>query len=1020
MRLKLAMGTALTWSMTVALPAFAQDIGDTAANGWILGVGEELVGQLDTADDIEWFSVQLNAGETYTFNVEGQATGAGSLGDPMIFIMDEQANELARDDDGGYGLNSSLSFTPEVSGGYAVGVSSFGTESGDYLISLSGTASTAPAPVASDDYDATAGTAGRIDVAGSAGGTLEASGDSDWFALDLQAGQQVVIDLMGEDSGSGTLADPYLSLYDATGNLVGSNDDGGDGFNSQLVYTAPETGTFYIGAGAFGSSTGTYVVSVAANDAAAATATVDQPAAADDYSGGTDTSGTINIGSVIHGNLEEQNDTDWFGINLTQGQPVVLELEGDPTGQGTLPDPYITVFDQYGVEVASNDDGGSGLNSRLEIDAPVSGVYFVEARGFGGSTGTYQLSAHTGAPLVAVQPIQPDVPADDYPADPSTTGELYPGVFIVGDLEASNDTDWFSVTMDQGQTVIFDLEGEPTGQGTLSDPYLTLYDYGGNEIDRNDDGGEGYNSQLTFTAPSAGTYFVEARGFGGGSGTYSIFASELGFTPPPIVNDDYPGDTSTAAWLAATGYNYGVLEAPDDADWFAMSLTGGQTVEISLEGSEAGGGDLGDPLLVIYDAFGNELDRNDDGGEGWNSLLVFTAPSDGTYYVSAEAFGASTGSYTLSSQEIGIAQQGGKGPSDDFAGDTSTFGTLVMNGTAVGTIEQDGDTDWFAMQLAGGQPVQISMEGEPTGAGTLSDPTLAVFDQFGNEVAYNDDGGEGFNSLLTFVPPSSGTYYVSAESFGEATGSYLLTAMPGIPDDYSGDTSTSAIVGIGRPVTGSIENSGDFDWFAVNLAAGQPVTIRLEGSATGGGSLSDPYLELYDGNGNFIDSNDDDGETFNSALEFTPWESGRHFISAGAFSDYTGSYTLSVDAGIAVRDDYSSDTSTQGWLQQNSPIFGELESPGDEDWFLLQLQPGNYFIDLEGQATGQGTLNDPYLTLYSDFGIEIDRNDDGGEGLNSQLQIIVGQPTNYYVGAGAFGQNTGTYVLTVRSGGGGK
>jgi hypothetical protein len=270
------------------------------------------------------------------------------------------------------------------------------------------------------------------------------------------------------------------------------------------------------------------------------------------------------------------------------------------------------------------------------------------------------------------------------------------------------------------------------------------------------------------------------------------------------------------------------------------------------------------------------------------------------------------------------------------------------------------------------------------------------------------------------MAPSSGVYYISAESFGDATGTYVVSVLPGIPDDYAGDTSTNAILGIGRNASGAIENVGDTDWFALNLNAGQPVTIRMQGAATGGGTLSDPYLEIYDSNGAFIDSNDDDGETLNSALEFTPNVSGRYYIGAGAFSDNTGTYSLSVELGIAVRDDYPNDMSTQGQAQLNNPIYGELEAPNDEDWFVLQLQPGNYIVNLEGQPTGHGTLSDPYLRLYNNFGAEIDSNDDGGQGFNSQLQLFVGQPNTYYVGAGAFGGNTGTYTLTVTGGGGGK
>ena len=1149
MRLKLAVGTALTWSMTVAVPALAQGTGDTAADPIPLIAGEQVVGQVQNASDIEWFQVQLDAGQTYTFDVQGQATNAGTLGDPLAILMDAELNEVARDDDGGVGLDSSLTFTPQTTGGYLLSVSSFGSESGDFLLTFSNGAAATAAEVAAaptDDFEDTPATSGQLALGSNSYGELETAGDGDWFAIYLQPGQQILIDLEGAPTNQGTLSDPLVAVYDANGVQLDRNDDGGEGLNSQLAFTAPEAGTYYVGAGAFGSATGSYRLSAAAQGDIADAAPAQAPATptADDHPASTATGGRLTVGGSVTGNLEGDGDEDWFAIDLSQGQRVIFDLEGNPTGQGTLSDPYLTIYDAAGNEIDRNDDGGDGLNSQLDFTAPSAGTYYVEARGFAGNSGTYRLSAQQG--LQAVQPIQPPVAdaGDDYPSGPETTGRLNLGGSVSGNLEAANDTDWFAINLSQDQTVVLSLEGNPTGQGTLSDPYLTVFDFGGNELDRdddggdgfnsrleftppstgtfyveargfggnsgtyrlsaqaaapqaptvvddyssdtgtagqigvggsvlgnleassdedwfaislsqgqtvvfdlqgedtgqgtlsdpyltifdqfgnqvdsNDDGGSGYNSQLTFTAPASGVYFVEARGFAGASGTYLLSAAPGAAAPPPVA-DDYPADSSTPGFVAVDGFATGVIEQADDADWFGLQLAAGQTVDLSLEGSATGGGDLNDPLMVIYDQFGNQLDRNDDGGEGLNSSLSFTAPSAGTYYVSAEAFGASTGSYTLYVDDATPAQVGGKGPSDDYAGDASTTGFLSVGGSVSGNLEQIDDTDWFAIQLSAGQAIEVSLEGQPTGAGSLPDPVLAIFDQFGNEVAYNDDGGDSWNSLLTFTAPAAGTYYLSAEGFGESTGTYLLSAVPGQPDDYPADMSTTGFVGIGRPVSGSIDSPGDTDWFAVNLNAGQPVIIRQLGNSAGGGSLQDPYLELYDGNGQFIDSNDDDDVSLNSAIAFTPWMSGTHYIAAGAFSDYTGSYTLSVEVGAPIRDDYASDTSTVGQAQVNGTVYGELESPNDEDWFWIQLQPGNYVIDLEGQATGMGSLNDPYLVLYNAQGFEIDRNDDGGQNLNSQLRLSVGAPATYYIGAGAFGSGVGTYALTVTgTGGGGK
>jgi hypothetical protein len=46
------------------------------------------------------------------------------------------------------------------------------------------------------------------------------------------------------------------------------------------------------------------------------------------------------------------------------------------------------------------------------------------------------------------------------------------------------------------------------------------------------------------------------------------------------------------------------------------------------------------------------------------------------------------------------------------------------------------------------------------------------------ELAYNDDNGAGLDSLIDWVAPASGTYYIEVSGFGSASGSYdLLTSI---------------------------------------------------------------------------------------------------------------------------------------------------------------------------------------------------------------------------------------------------
>ena len=84
-------------------------------------------------------------------------------------------------------------------------------------------------------------TSGTVMVGGSTMSEIESAGDVDWFAVTLVAGKRYRIDLEGEDTGDGTLADPFLrGIYDSSGTLISSTEDDnrGEDDNSRVYFKA--------------------------------------------------------------------------------------------------------------------------------------------------------------------------------------------------------------------------------------------------------------------------------------------------------------------------------------------------------------------------------------------------------------------------------------------------------------------------------------------------------------------------------------------------------------------------------------------------------------------------------------------------------------------------------------------------------------------------------------------------------------------------------------------------------------
>ena len=109
-----------------------------------------------------------------------------------------------------------------------------------------------------EEVGQTVGTSFTIAVGDTVNSSIESSGDEDWYAVELTAGQYLQIDL-----GNGTLEDSYLTIYDGSGNVLGQDDDSGTGLWASTLFYSDSDQTVYIAARGYdGSELGTYTLTV--------------------------------------------------------------------------------------------------------------------------------------------------------------------------------------------------------------------------------------------------------------------------------------------------------------------------------------------------------------------------------------------------------------------------------------------------------------------------------------------------------------------------------------------------------------------------------------------------------------------------------------------------------------------------------------------------------------------------------------------------------------------------------------
>ncbi|HEX8412931.1 MAG TPA: hypothetical protein VF637_03480, partial [Sphingomicrobium sp.] len=119
---------------------------------------------------------------------------------------------------------------------------------------------------------------------------------------------------------------------------------------------------------------------------------------------------------------------------------------------------------------------------------------------------------------------------------------------------------------------------------------------------------------------------------------------------PTALIDVYTPDKNTTGTLVVDGAHViASSDMPGDNDWFAVTLTAGQTYEFGqyayaggIPGAERSGIPLGDAYLEIYDSSGAILSIADGGGpntpSGLDALMTFEAPYSGTFYVNATSY----------------------------------------------------------------------------------------------------------------------------------------------------------------------------------------------------------------------------------------------------------------------------------------------------------------------------------------------------------------------------------------------
>ncbi len=508
--------------------------------------------------------------------------------------------------------------------------------------------------------------------------------------------------------------------------------------------------------------------------------------------------GQIAIGQVMTSQLTASSPVNSDGRRYAMwsfmgqaGQSVQITMQS-----GEL-DSYLILQDQNGNELQRNDDGGGGLNSRIDYTLPYSGAYRIMAMSFrtsGVIFGTYTLSVVGGA-MMGQQPLVQNMANPSGVVGTIGIGQQAQGVLSMGDARWDNKPfQAYNFQCTAGQTFTMSLQSS-------WDNYALVFDPMGNVVARDDDSGGNLNARVTYTCATTGTYRLAVSVFSTSTtpGPYTMQVTGSGMAGAQMANPSGVVGTIQAGQQAQ-----GVLSNAD-ARWdnkpfqaYNFQCSAGQSFRMDILSDW-------DNYALVFDPMGNVVARDDDSGEGLNAQINYTCTVTGMYRLAVTMYSTSTnpGPYTMQVTAMAgpsapviqptqpvitqptqpVISQPTPGvtlPQPAVSGTIAAAGQVASIGYGQlmqGRLEQGDQTmndgtfaDVWTFQGNAGQTVTIDVMSDDF------DAYAQLLDAAGNRLAEDDDSGGNLNSRITFTLPATGQYQIVVNNFGDSrrTGVYRL------------------------------------------------------------------------------------------------------------------------------------------------------------------------------------------------------------------------------------------------------
>lgn len=440
---------------------------------------------------------------------------------------------------------------------------------------------------------------------------------------------------------------------------------------------------------------------------------------------------------------------------------------------------------------------------------------------------------------------------------------------------------------------------------------------------------------------------------------------------------DLGGDSlakASALDLVSGGFSVSDFVGRSDLDdWYKLTLTAAQAVELSLLGL-AGGTTT---RFRLFEADGKTLANVYD--DSISDTRFTGGLSAGTYYIAIDSPYGDDTAYTLKlASPASLDGPAAHGP----IGATSlgTLSTTVK--TVTDRVDDAFGPDVYTFTLSASTLVNLRLGGLGYGTEAYLRLTDAAGNVIVNQVAQDVDDGMVRQQL------GAGTYYVTIDPSAGNSSAYTLTAWTGAPtvgssatdqagSDFSAAKSLGTITNGKVALADYVNISGDTsDFYKFVLSGPSRVAIAATGFTTG----TSAFFALYDGSGNQI------RYTYAEDSIVQTLATGTYYVELSANSGASG-YNLQVQANLIAN--------AAGKTRATATALGALTAtPVSKSDFVGTIAPDDYYsFTLNGNSLVSLNLSVPNGRGYAYF-----------EVLNAAGTVVATRywDGNYYYNNGAY------------------